>query len=163
MWTELRVAHAILVALIPAAFACISTAAADVAGRASVIDGDTIDIHGERVRLFGIDAPEGRQLCTVAGGPYRCGQQAALALADHIGQRTVRCEERTRDRYGRIVAVCYVGDEDIQAWLVEQGWALAFRRYSTDYVAEEDAARAAGRGIWRGTFDAPWEWRAARR
>jgi endonuclease YncB( thermonuclease family) len=136
---------------------------ADVTGRASVIDGDTIEIHGERVRLFGIDAPESRQLCTVAGEPYRCGQQAALALADHLVKRTVRCQERDRDRYGWTVAVCFVGDEDVQAWLVEPGSALPFRKYSLSYVAEEDAARAAGRGIWRGTFEAPWEWRAARR
>jgi endonuclease YncB( thermonuclease family) len=142
---------------------CAGAAHADVGGRASVIDGDTLEVHGERVRLFGIDAPESRQLCTVAGQPYRCGQQAALALADYLAQRTVRSEERDRDRYGRIVAVCFVGEEDVQAWLVEQGWALAFRRYSTDYVGEEDAARAARRGIWRGTFEAPWEWRAARR
>jgi endonuclease YncB( thermonuclease family) len=62
-----------------------------------------------------------------------------------------------------MVAVCWVGDEDVDGWMVGQGWALAFRKYSDRYVAEEDAARAAGRGIWRGTFDAPWDWRAARR
>ena len=59
-----------------------------------------------------------------------------------------------------MVAVCYIGDKDVQAWPVEQGWALAFRKYSVDFVAEEEAARAAGRGIWRGSFEAPWEWRA---
>jgi endonuclease YncB( thermonuclease family) len=150
-------------ALIVAVFAYAEPAAADVTGRASVVDGDTIEIRGERVRLFGIDAPESGQTCSVSGQPYRCGQQAALALADHIGQRTVRCEQRDRDRYGRIVAVCWVADEDISRWLVEQGWALAFRKYSTRYVSEEEDARAAGRGIWRGTFDAPWDWRAARR
>jgi endonuclease YncB( thermonuclease family) len=153
----------VVLALIIAVFAYAEPAAADVTGRASVVDGDTIEVHGERIRLFGIDAPESRQLCTAASQPYRCGQQAALALADHIGQRMVRWEERDRDRYRRIVAVCWIGDEDVQAWLVEQGWVLAFRRYSTDYVAEEDAARGARRGIWRGTFDAPWKWRAAHR
>jgi endonuclease YncB( thermonuclease family) len=150
-------------ALLAALFTCTGAASADVTGRASVIDGDTIEIHGERIRLFGIDAPESRQLCTVSGEPYRCGQQAALALADHIGQRTVRCEERDRDRYGRMVAVCWVGDEDVSAWMMQEGRALAFRKYSSRYVVEEDAARAAGRGIWLGTFKAPWEWRAERR
>jgi len=136
-------------------------AAAEIVGRASVIDGDTIEIRGQRIRLFGIDAPESSQLCTLDEKPYRCGQQSALALADKIGERTVRCEERDIDRYKRIVAVCYVGSEDIGNWLVKQGWALAFRKYSIDYVSAEDEARVAKRGVWRGDFEMPWEWRAA--
>ena len=131
-------------------------------GVASVIDGDTLEIHGERIRLFGIDACESRQVCEDASGqPYRCGQQAALALADHIGSRTVRCEGKTRDRYGRLVAICYLGDEDLDAWMVLQGLALAFRKYSTLYVPEEDGARLAKRGLWAGRFETPWEWRTA--
>jgi Staphylococcal nuclease homologue len=108
----------ILPALIVALFTFTATAHADVLGRASVLDGDTIEVRGERVRLYGIDAPEAQQLCTISGEPYRRGQQAALALADWIGQRTVRCEERTRDRYGRMVAVCWVSDEDVAGWMV---------------------------------------------
>jgi len=131
-----------------------------VTGVASVIDGDTLEIHGERVRLFGIDACEARQLCEDASAqPYRCGQRAALALADHIGSRTVRCEGKTRDRYGRLVAICYLGDEDLDAWMVSQGLALAFRKYSTLYVPQEEDAQAAKRGLWAGSFEAPWEWR----
>jgi endonuclease YncB( thermonuclease family) len=133
--------------------------AADLVGLASITDGDTVEIHGRRVRLFGIDAPESRQLCEAAGQQYRCGQQAALALADEIGQRTVSCEQRDVDRYGRMVAVCSAGGEDLGRWMVGQGWALAYRRYSKAYVPDEDAAREAGRGIWRGTFEAPWDWR----
>jgi endonuclease YncB( thermonuclease family) len=136
-------------------------AAADVVGRASVIDGDTIEISGQRIRLFGIDAPESSQLCTMSDKQYRCGQQSALALADKIGERTVRCVERGVDRYHRTVAVCYVGNEDLDGWLVTEGWALAFRKYSLDYVSAEDEARTAKRGIWRGEFEPPWEWRAA--
>ena len=75
-------------------------AVAEIAGRASVIDGDTIEIRGERIRLHGIDTPESSQLCDLDGQPYRCGQQAALALADKIGEKTVRCAEKDVDRYG---------------------------------------------------------------
>ena len=138
-------------------------ASAEIVGRASVIDGDTIEIRGQRIRFFGIDAPESSQLCHAGDKPYRCGQRAALALAEKIGERTVRCLERDIDRYRRVVAVCYVGKEDLGGWLVKEGMALAFRRYSLDYVAEEDEAQAAKRGIWRGEFQPPWEWRAAHR
>ena len=83
--------------------------AAEPAGRASIIDGDTLVIHGQRIRLFGIDAPKSRQTCEAAAQTYRCGQRAALALADHIAQRPLTCEQRDVDRYGRIVAVCRAG------------------------------------------------------
>ena len=149
----------ILVSILVVIFA--RDVAAEIVGRASVIDGDTIEIRGQRIRLFGIDAPESSQLCTRNTKPYRCGQQSALALAEKIGERTVRCLERDIDRYQRVVAVCYLGGEDLDGWLVKNGWALAFRRYSLDYVAKEDEARVAKRGLWRGEFEAPWEWRAA--
>jgi endonuclease YncB( thermonuclease family) len=86
-----------------------------------------------------------------------------LVLADRIGERTVRCPERDTDRHGRVVAVCYVGSEDLDRWIVEQGWAVAFRKYSLDYVDAENDARGAGRGIWQDEFEMPWEWRSARR
>jgi len=136
---------------------------AEITGRATVIDGDTIEIHGERIRLDAIDAPESGQTCRRDGEIWRCGQKAALALAEKIGQSTVRCEDRGRGRYGRIIAICFARGEDLNAWLVAQGWALAYRRYSTEYVSQEEAARAAGLNIWRGEFVAPWEWRRGKR
>lgn len=151
----------ILAACVGAMGAATRPASADIVGRASVIDGDTIEIGGQRVRLFGIDSPESSQLCRAENKPYRCGQQSALALADKIGERTVRCLERDIDRYRRVVAVCYLGKQDLGSWLVEEGRALAFRRYSLDYVAQEEEAQAAKRGVWRGEFEPPWEWRAA--
>ena len=72
-------------------------------------------------------------------------------------------EERDRDRYGRVVAVCRAAGEDLNAWMVSQGWALAYRQYSRDYVGEEADARAARRGIWRGDFVEPWDWRPGER
>lgn len=135
-----------------------------IIGVASIIDGDTVEIHGERIRLFGIDAPESRQECRHPDGSlWRCGQQAALALQDHIGRRTVTCEQRDVDRYHRIVAQCRVAGEDINGWLVATGWAVAFTRYSRDYVEQEQRARTARRGIWSGNFVMPWDWRRGQR
>jgi endonuclease YncB( thermonuclease family) len=137
--------------------------AAAVVGVASVIDGDTIEIHGQRIRLHGIDAPEASQTCNLDGKPWRCGQASANALAEYIDRRTVTCEPRARDRYRRLVAACSVGGASISAWMVREGWAVAYRRYSQDFVADETAARASRRGIWRSVFIVPWEWRAQRR
>jgi endonuclease YncB( thermonuclease family) len=140
---------------------CVSAAAAEtIRGRASVIDGDTLEIAGKKIRYHGIDAPESSQTCKDRLGiAYRCGQRAALALADKIGSAPVSCEARDTDRYGRIVAVCSQRGIDLNAWMVEQGHALAYRQYSTDYVPQEEAARAAKRGLWSGSFTPPSEYR----
>ena len=132
-----------------------------IIGVASVVDGDTIEIHGQRIRLFGIDAPESSQLCVrPTGERWRCGQQASFALSDRIGRATVSCQPRDLDRYGRVVAVCFKGNEDLNRWMVANGWAVAYRRYSVDYVPEEAAARRGRTNIWSGNFDMPWDWRA---
>jgi endonuclease YncB( thermonuclease family) len=131
-----------------------------IVGIASVIDGDTIEIHDQRIRLFGVDAPESSQFCVRPSGErWRCGQQASFALADQIGRTTIRCERRDVDRYGRVVAVCFKGAEDLDRWMVANGWAVAYRRYSLDYVADEDTARRKRIHIWSGAFDMPWNWR----
>ena len=135
-----------------------------ILGTATVIDGDTIDIHGARLRLDAIDAPESSQLClNAAGRQYRCGQKSAFALADMIGRSTVSCHPKGHDRYRRIIAVCFKGDTNLNAWMVAQGWAVAFRKYGIDYIAQEDEARIASRGMWAGSFDMPWNWRARNR
>jgi endonuclease YncB( thermonuclease family) len=139
-------------------------AAEPITGRASVTDGDTVVIHGTRIRLYGIDAPESAQACQDAAGKnYRCGQKAALALADRIGEAPIACEPRDTDRYGRTVAVCRKGTEDLNAWMVQQGYAIAYQRYSRDYVQAETTARALKRGLWAGTFDPPSDWRRSKR
>lgn len=131
-----------------------------ISGTASVIDADTLDIHGTRVRLHGVDAPESAQTCKDgAGKEYRCGQQAALKLSDFINRRPVACVSRDTDRYGRTVAVCKIGTVDLNEWLVREGWAVAYRQYSMDYAPAEQEAKAAKRGIWGGTFEMPSEFR----
>ena len=87
------------------------------------------------------------------------GKMPPLALANLIGNHWITCKGSTRDRYGRLIAVCYAGDHDLNAKMVRQGWALAYRRYSMDYVDAEAAAKDAGVGMWRGEFEPPWEWR----
>ena len=136
---------------------------ADLSGRARVIDGDTIEIGTVRIRLFGVDAPESTQRCLAGGRRWPCGREASRALAGRIGSSLVACEERETDRYGRVVAVCRVGGEDLNAWMAAEGWAFAYRRFSMRYVAEESAAKAANRGIWRGDAVAPWDWRRGER
>ena len=135
-----------------------------LSGVASVIDGDTIDIHGQRIRLFGIDTPEKGQTCDDATGqPYRCGQKAAFVLADFIGRSPVSCEPKANDRYGRIVGRCFVRNIDMNEYMVRSGWALAYRRYASDYIGAEQEAKNNHRGVWAGSLTPPWEWRKAKR
>jgi endonuclease YncB( thermonuclease family) len=129
-------------------------------GRAKVIDGDSLDLGGTQIRLFGIDAPEGRQTCLdAAGRNYRCGRSATKALRRLVGRSVVRCEKRDIDGYGRTVAVCFKDGIDLNGWMAENGWAVAYRHYSRDYVAAEERARAARLGIWAGRFEEPRLWR----
>ncbi|WP_407193815.1 thermonuclease family protein [Bradyrhizobium sp. STM 3566] len=137
-------------------------AASDFAGRASVIDGDTLEIHSARIRLWGIDAPEHDQLCRGENSlQYRCGAKSANALDQFIGTRTVACSAVDADRYGRTVASCSVGSVDLADWLFSRGFALDWPRYSKGkYDRAQREAEQAGRGIWAGSFSRPWEYRA---
>src|SRR5512134_3419079 len=136
---------------------------ADVTGPATVVDGDTIVVAGERVRLQGIDAPELHQSCTAYGQQWACGRTSAEWLREYLNGRQVECVGHARDRYSRLLAVCYVGGESINERIVREGWALDFRRYSSDYLPAEAEAKRVGAGLWRGEFTPPWEWRAERR
>lgn len=133
---------------------------AEVHGTPLVLDGDTIDFDGLRVRLFGVDAPERDQLCEREDGSrYACGQFAREMLVALIANAPVRCTRRDVDPYGRMVGVCSGAEADLSAALVEHGAAMAYRHYSLDYVKNEDTARSFARGIWAGRFEAPWDYR----
>ena len=133
--------------------------AEQITGVASVIDGDTLEIHGTKIRLFGVDAPESTQTCQRGRQTYPCGRDAANELSKLLGQNTVTCQKRDTDRYGRTVAVCRTGNTDVNAWMVRNGYALAYRQYSTDYVQAEQEARTAKRGIHAGTYVNPSDYR----
>lgn len=141
----------------------IEAKARTISGSAHVLDGDTLEVRGVRVRLYGIDAPESRQSCRAGGSLWPCGSEAKRALAGRIGTRRVVCEERDNDSYGRVVAVCSVSGRELNRWMVAEGWAWANRRYSLAYAAEEAQARQASRGVWRGEVMAPWKWRRGER
>ncbi|MBL4918240.1 thermonuclease family protein [Szabonella alba] len=129
-------------------------------GVARVVDGDTLVLAGERLRLFGIDAPEKGQRCDPSGRNWACGDWAAARLRALV-TGGLRCEALDRDRYGRTVARCHAGDLDIGAEMVRTGAATAYRRYSTDYIAQEAEAKSALRGLWNGQTAAPETFRQA--
>lgn len=132
----------------------------EIAGTAKVIDGDSLNLDGTEIRLFGIDAPEARQICTdKAGNPYSCGREATRALRRLIAGRPLTCQVEVLDRYGRSVARCRAGTIDVNLKMVETGWAVAYHSQALEFSAAEDQARAARKGLWQGLFDRPRDWR----
>jgi endonuclease YncB( thermonuclease family)/ubiquinone/menaquinone biosynthesis C-methylase UbiE len=128
-------------------------------GRAKPVDGDSFNIE---IRIFGIDSPESGQTCKDAGGNnYPCARIASDAMAELLRGKTVRCEKQDQDtKYGRPFAICYADGVDVGAAMVDRGLAVAYRKYSEKYVPNEDLAKAAKRGLWAGTFEMPWDYRA---
>ena len=137
-------------------------ARADITGKPFIVDGDTIAIAGQLIRLYGIDAPENEQTCGTAEQPWRCGQEAGFALAYFVTSNWVTCIERGRAPDGELAAVCFaggIGGPDLARHQVANGWALALPGVVDGYEAEQEAARGGGLGIWRAVFTPPWEWR----
>lgn len=140
-----------------------SPRAVAIRGTARVIDGDTIDISGTRIRLEGIDAPELAQVCARRFflGSWKCGVAAARALGRLVEGSEVACESRGNDKYGRMIGVCHADGADISARMVRDGHAWAFVKYSASYVEVEREARAARRGIFATENTPAWEFRAS--
>jgi endonuclease YncB( thermonuclease family) len=134
--------------------------AADVTGVPKIREGHLIHIGNARIRLGGIDAPSVDQLClNTKGERWTCGVAARDELIHHAENKIWTCHVRQTDRRGRLIARCEVEGEDIQKWMVKNGWALSYVRFSHDYDADEKAAREAKAGMWQGAFIAPWDWR----
>lgn len=131
-----------------------------IAGIARVVDGDTIEIGGTRIRLEGIDAPERSQTCeTEAGTAWSCGQKAAAKLRDLISSNDVACDETGKDKYHRTLAICFADGVNINEEMVRSGFAWAFVKYSRRFESVEAQARAQKVGVWQGRAEAPWDYR----
>ncbi len=151
----MRLLFALALLLLPAL-----AQAADISGVPRIREGDQITIGTSRIRLGGIDAPSVDQLCLDSKGErWACGVAARDELIHHADNKSWTCHVNQTDRRGRSIARCEVDGEDIQQWMVKNGWALAYERFSHDYDADEKAAREAKAGMWQGTFIAPWDWR----
>ena len=136
----------------------------EISGRAQVVDGDTIRINDITIRLFGIDAPEAKQNCLDEdGNKWECGGKSSALLTSLVDNKLVRCERRDVDQYGRLVAVCFDGQLDLNGSMVSNGLAVAYRDYSSDYIDEESSAKNASTGMWVGKFEYPWDWRGINR
>ena len=140
-----------------------------IIGKANVTDGDTIKINDQKIRLFGIDAPETKQFCKEVylsflifnfKRDYKCGEKSTSALKKKIKNKKIRCLiQDKKDRYRRNIGICYLKKQDINSWLVKNGYAIAYRRYSKKYIIDEQYAEDNKLGIWQGTFMEPEKWR----
>ncbi len=125
-----------------------------------VVDGDTIKFNDKKIRLHGIDTPEIKQICkNKKGENYKCGIKVKLTLIKLISQNKIKCCIHGKDRYKRLIGTCFIKDLNINEWLVKNGWALAYRKYSKEYIAEEEWAKNNLKGLWQGEFLEPWKWR----
>lgn len=132
--------------------------AQEITGKASIIDGDTVVVTGQHIRLKGIDAPELAQRCGEGQADYPCGQEARRALVKMIDGKPIRCETSGRDKYKRTLGTCFAGDANLNRAMVETGQAVAYG----DYRDAEMQARAERKGLWKSSFDRPQDWRKMR-
>jgi endonuclease YncB( thermonuclease family) len=139
-----------------------------ISGKAFVVDGDTIKINSKKIRLFGIDAPEKKQKCKKIflsisffslNKNYNCGILSTEKLKKKIKDNIITCKIKGKDRYKRIIAECFKDKTNLNSWLVRNGYAVAYIKYSKKYLAAQNLAEKENRGIWQGIFEMPWDWR----
>ena len=158
----LRICLAVALAM-AAIVGAISARAETYAGHPTVIDGDTIKIGRYKIRMHGIDAPEINQPCYSYTTLVPCGMWAKAALVQFIAENMVFCKIQGRGKYGRFIGKCYVGEHDLQAAMVQAGWAVAYTQYSNDYYEDQTRAYLRSAGMWAYRFDYPHQWRRAKR
>jgi endonuclease YncB( thermonuclease family) len=152
---ELLTAILVVAILLLAVVYLPSDARRTYSGLAHVLDGDSLVVGTVETRLKGIDAPELGQFCLLDGKPWHCGEAAKSALHGAIAGRNVTCDGEGRDAYDRVIAVCRVGDRELNKEMVEKGWAVAYGSYQ----AQEKVAKIEEQGIWASEFDRPALWR----
>ena len=124
-----------------------------------VTDGDTIRIGDERIRFSGIDAPEIKQTCIYQEIEFKCGEFSKNLLIEKISNQRVSCIRESTDQYGRTLAECFVGKESLSSYLVREGYAFAYRKYSDKFIPDEEYAQSKGNGLWSMDFMFPWDFR----
>ena len=124
-----------------------------------IIDGDTIHLNGEKIRFSGIDTPEIKQTCTKNSEIIKCGILAKELLIKIIANKKINCIREGKDRYKRTLAECFVNDLSLSSYLVKNGYAFAYRKYSKKFIADEDFAKSNKLGMWSMKFEYPWDWR----
>ena len=124
-----------------------------------IIDGDTIHLNREKIRFTGIDTPELKQTCNKNNEIIYCGIKAKQLLIDKIGKNKVHCIREGKDQYKRILAECFVNEVSLSKFLVREGYAFAYRKYSKKFINDENFAKKNNMGMWRMKFEYPWDWR----
>ena len=145
--------------------------AEEISGVPKIVDGDTVHINHKKIRLEGIDAPEIKQKCKkpylkissilnfTLNKEYNCGVLAKKELSKKIGNIEINCISLSKDRYKRYLGTCYKGTENLNKWMVNRGYAVAYKRYSKKYLVDENYAKENNLGIWQGSFLRPEKWR----
>ena len=124
-----------------------------------IIDGDTIHLNKEKIRFTGIDTPELKQTCSKNNEIIYCGIEARQLLIDKIGKNQVYCIREGKDQYNRTLAECFIKDLSLSKFLVREGYAFAYRKYSKKFINDENYARKKSMGMWSMKFEYPWDWR----